>query len=74
MIAFIRNLFRRRTPQEKFADGERCAQDFLDGNPSDDEIRQYWSSAHVDRDLSGDPYFAEGTIAAMRPTMERLKE
>lgn len=71
MIAFLRKLFCCKTAQEKYADGERAASKFLAGNPSVEDMKQFWSSAHVDRDFSpNDDHFAKGAIEAMRPIWE----
>jgi hypothetical protein len=70
MFAWLHEIFRKKTAAEYRSDGEKAAREFLAENPSDSDIRQYWSSAHVDRDMTlstGRSYYARGVIDVLKP-------
>lgn len=63
----------KRNETDEYLRGCADAYAFLASNPTEDEIYQYWSSAHIDRDFAGKNAYAIGTIRVLEKVWRKLQ-
>ena len=73
VLTVLRHATGIRTEAEEFERGQKTAKEFLAGNPSRDEIRNWWSHACEDADMDTKPAYAKGAKLVLRPAWQSIK-